>query len=97
MDVVVAVEEASDRAWLQAADVMIGRHRTRRAARRWVASVHRRYPGCVVAVSRHRRDRWCLVGLPARTFVVRGGRMDVTMTAHVGCAAYLIWAEGARP
>ena len=97
MDVVVAIEGASDRAWLQAADVIVGQHRTRRAARRWVGSVHRRYPGCVVAVTRQARNRWCLVGLPAHTFLVRGGRMDAAMAVQVGRAAYQVWAERARP
>jgi hypothetical protein len=97
MEVVVAIEGASERAWLQAADVIVGQHRTRWAARRWVDSVRGRYPGCVVAVTRQRRNRWCLVGLPARTFVVRGGRMDAATTVQVGRAAYRVWVERARP
>jgi hypothetical protein len=61
-DAVVAVEGLSSREWLQAADVIVGRHRTRRAARRWATATRRRYPGCVLTVSRHRRGRWFVVG-----------------------------------
>jgi hypothetical protein len=93
-DAVVAVDGASARAWLQAADVIVGQHRTRHGARRWVASVRRRYPGCVVAVTRQRRGGWCLVGLPGRVFVVRGGGFDAAMTARIGRAAYHVWSTG---
>jgi hypothetical protein len=69
-DLVVAVDGLSSREWLQAADVIVGRHRTRRAARRWVTATRRRYPGCALTVSRHRRGRWLVIGLSAHAAVV---------------------------
>ncbi|TDV56455.1 hypothetical protein CLV71_102522 [Actinophytocola oryzae] len=96
-DTVVAIYDVSERAWLQAADVIVGQHRTRWAARRWIDSVRQCYPGCVVAVTRQRRDRWCVVGLPARVFLVRGGYMDAAMSIQIGRAAYQVWAaQGVR-
>jgi len=96
--IVVAVEDVSDHVWLQAADVIVGRHRTRRAGRRWISTIRRRYPGCVVAVTRGRRGRWCLVGWPGHTAVMRGEHMDVAMTVEIGCVAYYVWTtRGVRP
>lgn len=60
---VVAVDRLSARAWMQAADVVIGHHRSARSARRWMNTIHDRYPGCTLAISRHPSGRWCLVGV----------------------------------
>lgn len=89
--VIVAIEDVSDRGWLQAADVIVGCHRTRWAGRRWIAMIHERYPGCVVAVTRQRRGRWCLIGLHGCTFVVRGEPVDAALAVEVGRAAYRVW------
>jgi hypothetical protein len=91
-DAIVGVEGVSGDAWLQAADVIVGEHRTRRAARRWIASIQLRYPGCLFAVARHRRGRWCLVGLPARNIVLRGGRFDLATAEQFGRIIYHLWA-----
>jgi hypothetical protein len=91
-DAIVGVEGTSTRAWLQAADIVVGEHRTKRAARRWIASIQRRYPGCLLAVARHRRGRWCLVGLPARNLVLRGGRFDLATAEQLGRIIYQMWA-----
>ncbi len=61
--VVVAVDGLSTREWLQAADVIVGRHRTHRAARCWATATRRHYPGCVLAVSLHLRGRWMVIGV----------------------------------
>ena len=63
MDVVIAVDGLSTREWLQAADVIVSTHRTRRAAKAWMRAVHHDYPGCVVAVACHEAGRWCLTGV----------------------------------
>lgn len=91
-DAIVGVEGASTHAWLQAADIVVGEHRSRRAAKRWIASIQLRYPGCLLAVARHRRGRWCLVGLPARNLVLRGGRFDLATAEQVGRIIYHLWA-----
>jgi hypothetical protein len=91
-DAIVGVEGTSSHAWLQAADIVVGEHRTRREAQRWIASIHQRYPGCVLAVARQRRGRWCLVGVPARNIVVRGGRFDLATAEQVGRIIYHLWA-----
>ena len=88
---IVGVEGVSTLAWLQAADIVVGQHRTRRQARRWIASIHRRYPGCLLAVARQRRGRWCLVGLPARDILMRGGRYDISTAKQVGRIIYHLW------
>jgi hypothetical protein len=95
-DAVVGVEGASTRAWLQSADIVVGQHRTRRQARRWISSIHRRYPECVLAVARQRRGRWCLVGLPARNIMVTGGTFDAVAAEQVGRVIYQLWAAAAR-
>ncbi len=89
---VVGTEGASTRAWLQAADVIVGRCRSLRRARRWLAETHRRYPGCVVAVARHPRGRWHLLGSRTRTVLLRGP-LDADTAARLG---YQLWLEGAR-
>ena len=61
---VVADVATGSREWLQAADILLARHRTLRLARRWLWLARLRYPGCAVVVSRQRGGRWCLVGLP---------------------------------
>lgn len=64
--VVIAVDGHSTREWLQAADIIVGVHRTRRAARAWIRSVHHDYPGCAVAVACHEAGLWCLRGIRPR-------------------------------
>jgi hypothetical protein len=91
-EVIVAVEGTSDPAWLRTADIVVGQHRTRREARRWLASVDTRYPGCLLGVSRQRHGRWCLVGLPARAILVRGGRFDLATAEQLGRVIYYLWA-----
>lgn len=61
-DSVVAVAGHSERRWLQSADIVIGDCWTVRSARRWLVTTLDRYPGCTIAVARHRRRRWLLVG-----------------------------------
>jgi hypothetical protein len=87
----VGVEGVSERSWLRVADIVVGEHRTRRQARRWISSVQRRYPGCLLAVARQRRGRWCLVGLPARNILVRGGRFDLATAEEIGRVIYYLW------
>lgn len=87
----VGVEGVSERSWLRVADIVVGEHRTRRQARRWISSVQRRYPGCLLAVARQRRGRWCLVGLPARNILVRGGRFDLADAEQIGRMIYFLW------
>ena len=95
-EAVVGVEGSSTHAWLLASDVIVGQHRTRRQAHRWIASIHRRYPDCLLAVARHRGGRWCLLGLPARTLIVRGGRFDMTTAEQVGRVFYYLWLTRKR-
>jgi hypothetical protein len=90
-DAVVAVDGRSSGSSLAAADIVVGEHRTRRQACRWITSVYRRYPGCLLAVARHRRGRWCLIGLPARNILVRGGRFDLAAAEQVGRVIYHLW------
>src|SRR5262245_47665975 len=90
-EVVVGVVGASPPTRLDVADVVVGQHRTQRQARRWIASVQRDFPRCVFAVSRQRRGRWCMVGLPARNIVVRGGRYDLTTAEQLGRVVYHLW------
>jgi hypothetical protein len=92
-DPVVGMAGVSTPAWLQASDVIVGEHRSVLRARRWLAGIHRRYPGCVVAVARHPGGRWCLLGLRTHTVVVRGGRLDADAAAGLG---YHLFLEGAR-
>jgi hypothetical protein len=93
---VVGVEGASTRPWLHAADIVVGQLRTRRQARRWISSIHRRYPGCLLAVARQRRGRWCLVGLPARNIMVRGGTFDLAAAEQMGRVIYHLWTTRRR-
>ena len=90
-EAIIGTEGDATSAWLRSADVIIGRHRSRRQARRWISSIHRRYPHCVLAVARHHRGRWCLVGLPARTVVMRGGQFDAATSEQVGRIIYHLW------
>jgi len=91
-EAVVAVEGASPPTWLMVADIIIGEHRTRRQARAWIASVQRRYPGCLLAVARHRRGRWLLMGIPARNILMRGGRFDLADAEQLGRVLYRLWS-----
>lgn len=91
-EAIIGIEGTSTRAWLQAADIVVGEHRTRRQASRWISSTQRRYPECLFAVARQRRGRWCLVGLPARNIMVRGGRFDLAAAEQVGRVLYHLWA-----
>jgi hypothetical protein len=88
-DAVIGIEGENTRAYLQASDVIVGKHRSVRRARRWLAEIHRSYPGCVVAVARHSRGRWHLLGLRAHTVVVRG-RLDTATAARLG---YYLWFD----
>lgn len=91
-EAVVGEEGASSQAWLHVADVVVGQHRTRRQARRWIATVQRKYPHCLFAISRQRRGRWCMVGIPARTILMRGGRFDLATVEQLGRIAYRLWS-----
>jgi hypothetical protein len=93
---VVGVDGASSGGLLAVADIVVGEHRTRWQARRWISSVQRRYPGCLLAVARQRRGRWCLVGLPARNIMVRGGRFDMAAAEQVGRVIYYMWVAQQR-
>jgi hypothetical protein len=90
-EAIVGVEGRSTRSWLQVADIVVGQHRTRRQARRWISTVQRRYPGCLLAVARQQHGRWCLVGLPARNILVRGGRFDLAAAEQIGRVIYYLW------
>jgi hypothetical protein len=92
-EAVVGVEGVSTLAWLQAADVVVGQHRTRRQASQWIASVHRRYPRCLLAVARQRHGRWCILGLPARNILMRGGVFNTEAAEQFGRMMYRMWAE----
>jgi hypothetical protein len=92
-EAVVGVEGESAPAWLQAADIVIGQHRSRRQAVRWIAAAHRRYPRCVLVVARQRRGRWCIVGLPARNILMRGGTFDNEDAEQLGRMVYRLWVE----
>jgi hypothetical protein len=87
-EAIVAVEGTSPAAWLEVADIMVAQHRTRRQARRWIASVQREYPGCLLAVVRQSSGRWCMVGFPARTILMRGGRFDLAVAEQIGRVIY---------
>ncbi len=90
-EAIIGTEGTSTPGWLRSADVIVGQHRTRRQARRWISSIHHRYPHCVLAVARQRNGRWCLVALPARTIVMRGGRFDGATSEQVGRVIYHLW------
>jgi hypothetical protein len=78
-----------DEAWMQAADVIVARHRSRLRARRWAGRVRRRYPGCSVALGWHPTGRWCVVavaGLP------RAAGTDDELAA-LGRAVFAAWAH----
>jgi hypothetical protein len=92
-EAVVAVDGVSPPAWLRAADIVVGEHRTRRQARRWIATMCRRYPDCLLAVARHHRGRWCVIGLPARDIVLRGGRFDLADAEQLGRMIYHLWLQ----
>jgi hypothetical protein len=47
----VAVVGCHSRRCLQSADVLLSRHRSRRGAQRWLATVLQRYPGCAAAAA----------------------------------------------
>lgn len=87
-EAVVAVDGVDP---LEFADVVIGHHRTRRQARRWIASVQRDYPHCLVAVARQRAGRWCMVGFPARNILIRGGQLDLAVVEQMGRVIYRLW------
>jgi hypothetical protein len=92
-EAVVAVDGVSPRAWLRAADIVLGEHRTRRQARRWIAEIYRRYPDCLLAVARQRRGRWCVVGFPARDITLSGARFDLADAEQLGRMVYHLWSE----
>lgn len=95
-EAVVGIDGATPGGWLAAADIVVGEHRTQRQARRWIASVLRRYPDCLLAVARQRSGRWCIVGLPARNILVRGGRFDLATAEQVGRVIYHLWVARSR-
>lgn len=90
-EAVVRIDGASPDGWLAAADIVVGEHRTQRQARRWISAVLRKYPDCLLAVARQRRGRWCIVGLPARNILVRGGRFDLATAEQIGRGIYHLW------
>lgn len=89
----VARTVVESREWLQAADILLARHRTRRLARRWIRVARRCYPGCAVFVSRQRGGRWCLVGLPdgVSVLLARGRRWTPADAARIGRISYESW------
>lgn len=99
-DAVVASAAVDDREWLQAADIVLARHRTLRCARRWLGSARRHYPGATVVMSRHRRGRWCLVGLPHGISVLFAGprRWRPAEAERIGRISYQTWlSDHLRP
>jgi hypothetical protein len=98
---VVAVEGQDDPAWVQAADVVVAPHRSRRRARRWIHRVRRRYPGCTVAVGWQRAGRWCVLGVPGLVVVAAGAGLprsadDVAAFGRAVFAAWLYCHAGRR-
>jgi len=97
---VVAVEGHDEAAWVQAADVVVARHRSRRRARRWVRRVRHRYPGCTVAVGWDRSGRWCVLGVHDLVVVAAGrhglprSAADVAAFGRAVFAAWLYWHAG---
>jgi hypothetical protein len=91
-DPIIAVEDTSTQAWLLAADVIVGTHRTKHQARQWISSIQEKYPDCLVAVAQQQRGRWCVVGLPARNITMRGGHFDTVAAEQVGRVIYHLWA-----
>lgn len=90
---VVAVDGLSPREWLQAADVVVAQHRSRRSARRWANAIRHRYPGCTLAISRHRSGRWWLLVCPDGRIVltvVHNGRLPSAEAS--GRAGFHLWA-----
>ncbi|MGB3438296.1 MAG: hypothetical protein WBA97_06040 [Actinophytocola sp.] len=94
IDVVVVDVRTGDRARLQAADVIIGQRRSRRGARRWVESIRRQFPGCVVAVSWSRRGRWMVLGWPGPAIHLPVGSSGEAHAAEVGRLVYQLWICG---
>jgi len=92
-EVVVGVEGASPRAWLDTADIVVGQHRTQCQARWWITSVHRRYPSCLLAVAWQREGRWCLLGCPAAN---NGSRFDLAAAQHIGRVVYQMLSARSR-
>jgi hypothetical protein len=93
---VVAVDGKARREWLQAADVVVGRHRSRRSARRWVAGVWRRFPGCTVALSWHPSARRCVVGFRDHPYVVSVSgchATDDSSAGRLGRIAFTAWVR----
>jgi hypothetical protein len=91
-EAVVAVEGTSPPTWLTVADILVCEHSTRRQARRWIASVQQRYPGCLLPVARHRRGRWLLMGMPARDILMLGGRFELADAEQLGRLVYHLWS-----
>lgn len=104
-DAVVASTSVDRREWLQAADILLARHRTLWLARHWLRLTRRRYPGVTVVVSSQRRGRWCLVGLPhgvCALIVSRRGWVpaDAERIGRISYETWLLrriqWSEVAR-
>lgn len=91
-DPIIGVEDTSTKAWLLAADVIVGTHRTKRQAYQWISSIQQKYPDCLVAVAQQRRGRWCVVGLPARNITMRGGHFDTVAAEQLGRVIYHLLA-----
>lgn len=90
---VVAVDGLSPREWMQAADVVVAQHRSRRSARRWAEAIQRSYPGCTLAISRHRSGRWCLVADPdGRIVVATAHSSHLPSMEALGINAFRMWA-----
>lgn len=92
---VVAVDGRSSREWMQAADIVVGQHRSRRSARRWASEIRYRYPGCTLAVSCHRSGRWWLVGDPEERITVATVHSShvsrVPSVEELGLVAFQTW------
>lgn len=86
---VVAVDGRDDESWMQAADVVVARHRSRLRARRWAGRVRRRYPGCSVALSRHSGGRWCVVAVAGSPFAAG----EDEELAAIGRAVFVAWVH----
>lgn len=91
--VVVATDGMSPQAWLQAADIIVGRHHTSLQAYSWIATIHDQYPGCAVAVSWRGRERLFLIGLAGLAVVLCGEGLDAAEVVMAAVIVHNIWTN----
>lgn len=91
-DANVATVGQGSRGDLQCADILVADQRSRRSARRWIHTVWLDYPGCVVAVARQHRGRWCVVAVRGQEILVvrapRGSTVDSAVAESLARAWY---------